>query len=143
MEDKQLYEKIGNEYKEFVPITDILSIIDKSTGMSAKDLFNTFNHIKLEWKGDVTNTRLSVPVQLRHNGLYITYNDGTVEEAHQIENTETYEGGKDYWGFQHIRQIEQFYRACLDECPLEIDGEEALKTHKLICEIYNVGGMRK
>ena len=78
-----------------------------------------------------------------YDDAYITYNDGTVEEAHQIENTETYEGGKDYWGFQHIRQIEQFYRACLDECPLEIDGEEALKTHKLICEIYNVGGMRK
>ena len=77
-----------------------------------------------------------------YDDAYIYYNDGTVEEAHQDENTEEYEGGKDYWGFQHIRQIEQFYKACLGEEPLDISGEEALKTHKLIMEIYAKGGMR-
>ena len=82
-------------------------------------------------------------VKFGYDDAYITYNDGTVEEAHQEENIEEYEGGKDYWGFQHIRQIEQFYKACLGECQLEIDGEEALKTHKLICQIYDIGGMRK
>lgn len=78
-----------------------------------------------------------------YDDAYIYYNDGTTEEAHQRENTEVYEGGKDYWGFQHIRQIEQFYKACLGLEPLEISGEEALKTHKIICEIYDKGGMRK
>ena len=78
-----------------------------------------------------------------YDDAYIYYNDGTTEEAHQRENTEVYEGGKDYWGFQHIRQIEQFYKACLGIEPLEISGEEALKTHKIICEIYDKGGMRK
>lgn len=82
-------------------------------------------------------------VKFGYDDAYITYNDGTVEEAHQAENTEEYDGGKDYWGFQHIRQIEQFYKSCLGECDLEISGEEALKTHKLICEIYEVGGMKK
>ena len=37
----------------------------------------------------------------------IDYFDGTHEEAHQDTNTVEYEGGKDYWGFQHIRQIRQ------------------------------------
>ena len=78
-----------------------------------------------------------------YDDAYIYYNDGSVEEAHQDENTEEYEGGKDYWGFQHIRQIEQFYKACLGEEPLDISGEEALKTHKLIMEIYQKGGMRE
>lgn len=78
-----------------------------------------------------------------YDDAYIYYNDGTTEEAHQRENTEVYEGGKDYWGFQHIRQIEQFYKACLGIEPLEISGAEALKTHKIICEIYDKGGMRK
>lgn len=78
-----------------------------------------------------------------YDDAYIYYNDGTTEEAHQRENTEVYEGGKDYWGFQHIRQIEQFYKACLGLEPLEISGAEALKTHKIICEIYDKGGMRK
>lgn len=78
-----------------------------------------------------------------YDDAYITYNDGTTEEAHQRENTEVYEGGKDYWGFQHILQIEQFYKACLGLEPLEISGKDALRTHKIICEIYDQGGMRK
>lgn len=74
-----------------------------------------------------------------YDDAYIDYNDGTKEEAHQDECKEVYEGGKDYWGFQHIRQIKQFYRACLGLEELEISGKEALKTHKLICEIYKKG----
>lgn len=74
-----------------------------------------------------------------YDDAYITYNDGSTEEAHQEENVTLYEGGKDYWGFQHVRQIRQFYRACLGLEPLDISGREALKTHKLICEIYKQG----
>lgn len=77
-----------------------------------------------------------------YDDAYIQYNDGTHEEAHQDESTVIYEGGKDYWGFQHVRQIRQFYRACLGIEPLEISGEEALKTHRLIMDIYDKGGMR-
>ena len=73
-----------------------------------------------------------------YDDALIIYNDGTREEAHQ-DFTADYNGGKDYWGFQHVRQIRQFYAALRGEEPLEISGEEALKTHKLICEIYDVG----
>ena len=82
-------------------------------------------------------------VTFGYDDAYIEYFDGRKEEAHQDENTQEYEGGKDYWGFQHIRQIKQFYKACLGEESLEISGEEALKTHKLVMEIYEKGGMRK
>ena len=82
-------------------------------------------------------------VTFGYDDAYIEYNDGSKEEAHQDENTQEYEGGKDYWGFQHIRQISQFYKACLGEERLEISGEEALKTHALIMEIYRQGGMKK
>ncbi len=82
-------------------------------------------------------------VTFGYDDAYIEYFNGEKEEAHQDENTQEYEGGKDYWGFQHIRQISQFYKACLGEEELEISGEEALKTHRLIMEIYAKGGMRK
>lgn len=74
-----------------------------------------------------------------YDDAYIDYNDGTHEEAHQDEDTIEYEGGADYWGFQHIRQIEQFYKSCLGIEKLEISGEEALKTHSLIMQIYKKG----
>jgi predicted dehydrogenase len=79
-----------------------------------------------------------------YDDAYIEYDNGEREEAHQDENTTEYEGGKDYWGFQHVRQIKQFYAALLKEEPLEISGEEALKTHRLIMKIYEIGkaGMR-
>ena len=74
-----------------------------------------------------------------YDDAYIYYDDGTIEEAHQDENTVDVKGGKDYWGFQHFRQVRQFYNALLGIEPLDISGKEALKTHKLIMEIYKIG----
>ena len=76
-------------------------------------------------------------VTFGYDDAYIEYFSGEKEEAHQDENTVEYEGGKDYWGFQHVRQIRQFYNAVLGREKLEISGEEALKTHRLIMQIYN------
>lgn len=50
-----------------------------------------------------------------------------------------YEGGKDYWGFQHIREIADFYDAVENDREPTISGKEALKIQKLICEIYEKG----
>lgn len=78
-------------------------------------------------------------VTFNYDDARIEYNDGTVEEAQQDADTDMYEGGKDYWGFQHVRQIRQFYRSVLGLEQLEISGKQALKTHKLIMDIYKVG----
>ena len=74
-----------------------------------------------------------------YDDALITYNDGTTESAHQDENKLSYKGGKDYWGIHHVKQIRQFYNALLGREELEISGEEALKTHKLIMDIYECG----
>ena len=74
-----------------------------------------------------------------YDDALITYNDGTTESAHQDENKLSYKGGNDYWGIHHVKQIRQFYNALLGREALEISGEEALKTHKLIMDIYECG----
>ncbi len=67
----------------------------------------------------------------------IVYDDGSTESADNTPLVEiSYSGGKEYWGFQHAAQIEQFYRAVRGEEPLEISGREALKIQKIICDIY-------
>ena len=81
-------------------------------------------------------------VVFSYHDAYITYNDGTMEEAHENNKTNAADGGKDYWGSWHIRQIRQYYNALLGKEKLEISGEEALKTHKLIMTLYDKGGMR-
>ncbi len=77
-----------------------------------------------------------------YHDAHIIYNDGTTEEAHEDNKTSAADGGKDYWGSWHIRQIRQFYNALQGKEPLELSGEEALKTHKLIMQIYDKGNMR-
>ncbi len=67
----------------------------------------------------------------------IEYADGSIESADNKPMVEiAYSGGKEYWGFQHAAQIEQFYRAVRGEEALEISGREALKIQKIICDIY-------
>lgn len=74
-------------------------------------------------------------VTFDYDKAVIVYNDKTKEESAEPENFVEIDG-KDYWGRQHFTQINQFYRACLGLEKLEITGREALKTHKLVCELY-------
>lgn len=67
-------------------------------------------------------------------------NDGTrfsVETT--VDPDVVYEDGKDYWGFQHIREIADFYDAVENDREPMISGREALKIQKLICDIYEKG----
>jgi predicted dehydrogenase len=78
-------------------------------------------------------------VVMSYDDAKITFNDGSVLEISQTDDGIVYEGGKDYWGFQHIRQIEDFYRAVEQGKTPFISGREALKIQKLICGIYESG----
>ena len=78
-----------------------------------------------------------------YDDALITYKNGEIEEAHQGENYDGYGNSQDYWGCQHVRQIVQFYNALLGKEELEISGDEGLKIHRLVMEIYDRGNMRK
>lgn len=69
----------------------------------------------------------------------ITFNDGTVLTAERGTNDIYYEGGKEYWGLRHIRQVADFYEAVEQNREPAISGKEALKIQKLICSIYDKG----
>ena len=78
-------------------------------------------------------------VAMSYDDAEITFNDGTKLTTCTQNDGIYYEGGKDYWGFQHIRQIADFYKAVEEDRQPQISGEEALKIQKLICEIYQKG----
>ncbi|MBR0190379.1 MAG: Gfo/Idh/MocA family oxidoreductase [Clostridia bacterium] len=73
---------------------------------------------------------------LTYDYAYIEYNNGSTERAETTAPDVVYGGGKDYWGFMHVRQIEQFYKALQGKERLEISAREALKTQKIINSIY-------
>ncbi|GEN56151.1 oxidoreductase [Halolactibacillus alkaliphilus] len=68
----------------------------------------------------------------------ITFNDG---REYKVENDprETIEysnGTKDYWGVSHVKQITDFYNAIKNNEQLFIDGNQALKTQRIVSGIY-------
>ena len=69
----------------------------------------------------------------------IYFNDGTVLSTAQQPDGIYYEGGKEYWGFRHIREISDFYQSVEKGIEPQISGREALKIQKLICAIYESG----
>ena len=79
-------------------------------------------------------------VTMDYDNAEIILNDGQrISAKTEIDPNIDYEGGKDYWGFQHIREIEDFYHAVENDIEPTISGKEALKIQKLICEIYEKG----
>lgn len=74
-----------------------------------------------------------------YDNAYIKYNDGRTETASRDHHKLSYNGGKEYWGVHHVKQIRQFYNALLGREKLEISGEEALKTHRFVMDIYEIG----
>lgn len=74
--------------------------------------------------------------RLSYTQACIELEDGRVICTRQKADTLVYEGGKDYWGFQHVKQISDFYDSVRLGSEPAISGEEALKIQKIICEIY-------
>ena len=73
---------------------------------------------------------------MTYDDATVTLNSGEVLTAKTTSDGIEYENGKDYWGFQHIREIADFYEAVLLDREPKVSGREALKIQKLVCEIY-------
>ncbi|WP_104109385.1 MULTISPECIES: Gfo/Idh/MocA family protein [unclassified Arthrobacter] len=71
-------------------------------------------------------------LQLRGD-LVITHEDGRVEV---VEERRATSGGRDYWGVSHQLYIADFYEQLGQEGPFWIDPVEALKTLRIIKDVY-------
>jgi UDP-N-acetyl-2-amino-2-deoxyglucuronate dehydrogenase len=52
------------------------------------------------------------------------------------------DGVKGYWGVSHTKQIKNYYSSISAGLQPDINGEEAIKTQKMICGIYESGTKR-
>jgi len=69
-------------------------------------------------------------------GAIIKWNDGRKETAVEDISAQQKFGMKSYWGVSHVKQIQDFYESLANGTPIKIDGEEALKTQRLINGLY-------
>lgn len=83
-------------------------------------------------------------VTMSYDQAVIEYQGGETVKAVRDPNAGSiYKNGKEYWGYSHLTQIRQFYASVRGDEKLEISGEEALKTQKLICSIYKQRNFKK
>jgi UDP-N-acetyl-2-amino-2-deoxyglucuronate dehydrogenase len=71
----------------------------------------------------------------------IKFNDGSelIADKNPNESFDYGNGVKGYWGVSHIKQISNYYESLKEGRQPEIIGEEAFKTQRLICGIYDSG----
>ena len=69
----------------------------------------------------------------------IEYDDGRIETVTDESEDRSFADGKNYWGMKHVNQVSDFYNALIDGAKLKISGKDALKTQKIVFEIYNAG----
>ena len=76
-------------------------------------------------------------VVMDYDSAHISFENGKELSCRQGDDGLVYEGGKDYWGFRHSKEIADFYDAVINDRQPQISGEEALKIQRIVCEIYN------
>jgi predicted dehydrogenase len=66
----------------------------------------------------------------------IFFKDGRKKAAGSDKEAQRLFGMKSYWGVSHVKQIADFYLSVENNEPLKIDGEQGLRTQRLINGIY-------
>ncbi len=78
-------------------------------------------------------------VSFGYDDAKIVYNNGTEEYLKDKGESSAVGGAQDYWGNRHYNLIRNFYDAVEGKAKLEVDGETALKTQKIVCAMYEKG----
>lgn len=75
-------------------------------------------------------------VKMSYDDAEIKFKNGEIVTVSKDAENIVYKNGKDYWGFQHVKQIQNFYAALSHKENLDIPAREALKIQKIITDIY-------
>ncbi|NLG88260.1 MAG: Gfo/Idh/MocA family oxidoreductase [Clostridiaceae bacterium] len=68
-----------------------------------------------------------------NDGIYVTYSDGKEEF---IQNPDKVSGSVAYWGLSHEKLIEDYYGCLITGKSFLIDGEQAIKSLKIVKAAY-------
>lgn len=137
-EPKQVYANYANRGHDIMEVED-----------SAEGLITYENGVRYAFWA-MNNYGCDEPIEIRlycekgkviltYDDAWITFDDGRDVHVRQGVDNLVYENGKDYWGFQHVKQIDDFYRSVKEKRAPEISAAEALKIQKIVCAFYESG----
>ncbi len=83
-------------------------------------------------------------VKLQADTSIIRFNNGKeIKTKNNPNEIFSYGDVKTYWGVSHVKQINNYYQSLTDNKNPAITGEEAMKTQKMVCAIYDSGKQGK
>lgn len=118
--------------EDMIEVEDTCDLM-MTTSTGARLLFYASN-------GSVGNTPVQVLLKCENGTIHmvgsrvtVQWNDGHTESEDYTSGTKW---GKDYWGDGHGHLIADFYRCLQEGKPFPIDGDEALKTTRIVEAAY-------
>lgn len=130
---------INNRMHKIIQVEDSAEgVIVYKSGITAS--FFAINYYVTDSKIEIELFCENGIVKIIADRAEIHFNDGRTYIADNNPN-ETFDYGnvKTYWGVSHIKQIQRFYDDLNNNRQPEINGNEAIKTMKMICSLYDSG----
>lgn len=131
---------IGNRAHEIIQVEDTAEgVIKYKSGILTS--FQAINYYAYDAPVEIELYCENGIVKMVADRAHIKFNDGREFIADNDPNDVLDYGDnvKVYWGTSHEKQIRNFYDALEKGIEPDITGEEALKTQKMICSIYDSG----
>jgi UDP-N-acetyl-2-amino-2-deoxyglucuronate dehydrogenase len=125
---------------DIIEVEDIAEgIIKYKNGVSIS--FYTMNYFEYDAPVKLELSCEHGIVKMEAEKVVIQFKDGTIISAEQNPDDvfEYGDGVKSYWGVNHVKQITNFYKSIEQGKDVDITGEMALETQKLVCGIYESG----
>ncbi len=137
---KYIDASISNRAHEWIEVEDAAEgVIAYQNGVVTA--FHAINYYSYDAPVEIELACENGLAKLFADKATVTLDDGrTFIADHNPLESFTYDSGvKGYWGVSHVKQINNFYDALQGKATLDISGEEALVTQKMINGIYQSG----
>lgn len=130
---------IANRAHEIIEVEDSAEgVIKYKNGVTAG--FHTINYYTYNAPVEIELHCENGLVKMVADNASIKLNDGREFIAGPNPNESfNYGNVKSYWGVSHTKQIKNYYQSLKKGIAPDITGEDALKTQKMICAIYDSG----
>jgi predicted dehydrogenase len=134
---------IGNRAHEIIQVEDSAEgVIKYKNGVLTA--FHAINYYSYDSAVEIELHCEKGIVKMVGDRAHIVFNDGSelIADKDPRESFDYGNGAKGYWGTSHKKQINNYYKALENGYKPDVTGEEALKTQKMICSIYESGHKR-
>lgn len=135
---------IGNRAHDIIEVEDVAEGVIKYKNGVVTGFF-TINYYTYDAPVEIELHCEKGIVKMIGDRASIRFSDGheMIADTNPNDSMNYGEGIKSYWGVSHYKQISNFYEALEKGIEPHITGDDAVRTQKMVCAIYESGKTKK